>query len=96
MTPSFIHALAHRVTGFDYPRGHWWIDLLAVLAFVVAPAWTGWLIVRFGLRWAGLRRRRRARPRPMSPTAGAASEGERGWRLERFMRASRGRYARQR
>ena len=85
VTPSFIHALAHRITGLDYPHGHWWIDLLAVLVFVVAPAWTGWLIVRFGLRWAGLRRRRRARPRPMPPTAVGASEGERGWRLERFI-----------
>jgi len=85
VTPAFIHALAHRITGLDYPHGHWWIDLLAVLVFVVAPAWTGWLIVRFGLRWAGLRRRRRARPRPMPPTAVGASEGERGWRLERFI-----------
>ena len=94
VTPSFIHVLAHRIMGLDYPHSHWWIDLLAVLAFVVAPAWTGWLIVRAGLRWAGLQRRlihpgavppRGHRSRPTSPTAAGASDDGPGWRLERFI-----------
>ncbi|MEL6065180.1 multidrug ABC transporter ATPase [Methylobacterium sp. DCY52] len=94
VTPSFIHALAHRIMGLDYPHSHWWIDLLAVLVFVVAPAWTGWLIVRSGLRWAGLRRRlthpgavppRGHGSRPTSPTAAGASDDGPGWRLERFI-----------
>ncbi|MDE4916087.1 multidrug ABC transporter ATPase [Methylobacterium sp. 092160098-2] len=92
MTPSLIHDLFHRIMGFDYPQNHWWIDLLAVLAFVVTPAWTGWLIVRLGLRWAGLRRRL-ARPgavpprgpQPMSPAAAGASGVVPGWRLEHFI-----------
>ncbi len=49
-----IHALAHRLTGLDYPHGHWWIVADAVLVFVVAPVWTAWLVGR-----AALRRRRR-------------------------------------
>jgi ABC-type multidrug transport system fused ATPase/permease subunit len=49
-----IHALAHRLTGLDYPHGHWWIVADALLVFVVAPAWTAWLVGR-----AALRRRRR-------------------------------------
>lgn len=94
VTPSFIHALAHRIMGLDYPHSHWWIDLLAVLVFVVAPAWTGWLIIRFGLRWAGLRPwlthpgavpPRGHRSRPTSPTAAGARGDGPGWRLERFI-----------
>ncbi len=48
-----IHDLAHRVTGIDYPHSHWWIVADAVLVFVVAPAWTLWLVVRAALRRCG-------------------------------------------
>ena len=95
MTPTFIHTLAHRITGVDYPYSHWWVDLLAVLAFVVAPAWTGWLIVRFGLRWVGLRRHQQTRsaavpPRGtrsklMSRTSVGARDDAPGWHLESFV-----------
>lgn len=94
VTPSFIHVLAHRIMGLDYPHSHWWIDLLAVLAFVVAPVWTGWLIVRAGLRGAGLWRPlthpgavppRGHGSRPTSPTAAGAPGDGPGWRLERFI-----------
>lgn len=50
-----IHALAHRLTGLDYPHSHWWLVADAFLIFVVAPAWTAWLVGR-----ALLRRHRRA------------------------------------
>lgn len=48
-----IHALTHRITGLDYPHGHWWVVIDAVLVFVVAPAWTAWLIGRAALRRYG-------------------------------------------
>ncbi|MCJ2006775.1 multidrug ABC transporter ATPase [Methylobacterium sp. J-092] len=93
--PSLIHALAHRIVGVDYPHSHWWVDLLALLAFVVAPAWTGWLMVRLGLRWmrsGGLRRvhpvvipSREPRTGSVPPTSGAVHERRAGWCLERFV-----------
>lgn len=95
VTPSLIHVLVHRLAGVDYPHSHWWFDLLALLAFVVAPAWTGWLMVRLGLRWLGSRRRRRIHsvavpsrePQTGSvpPTSGGARKGMHGWCLERFV-----------
>ncbi|MEG9504995.1 MAG: multidrug ABC transporter ATPase [Methylorubrum extorquens] len=95
MTSSFIHTLAHKITGFDHPHSHWWIDLLAVLAFVLALAWTGWLIVQFCLRRMRLRRRQLnrsaavpahgARPRLISRTLTVAREGAPTRCLESFI-----------
>jgi len=48
-----IHALTHRLTGLDYPHGHWWVVADALLIFVVAPAWTAWLVGRAALRRRG-------------------------------------------
>ncbi|MEE7464957.1 multidrug ABC transporter ATPase [Methylobacterium fujisawaense] len=66
-----IHALAHRLTGLDYPHGHWWIVADAVLIFVVAPAWTAWLLGR-----AALRRHRRSSDGP-GGGAGGSTDGQR-------------------
>ncbi|CAA2159017.1 hypothetical protein MBRA_04255 [Methylobacterium brachiatum] len=95
VTPSLIHALAHRIAGVDYPHSHWWFDLLALLAFVVAPACTGWLMVRLGLRWMGSGGRRRVHPAAVPsheprtgsvpPTSGGAHQGLDGWCLEHFV-----------
>lgn len=95
VTPSLIHALAHRMAGVDYPDSHWWVDFLAILAFVVAPAWTGWLAIRLGLRWLGPGRRRRLHPvavpsrepraGSVPPRPGGARDGSYGWCLERFV-----------
>ena len=71
-TPIVVHDLIHRVAGLDGPHGHWWMELVSVLALVVAPAWTGWMALR--LAWRTLRERRRR---------GAGNPGE--WRLERFV-----------
>jgi ABC-type multidrug transport system fused ATPase/permease subunit len=48
-----IHALIHRITGLDYPHGHWWVVTDAVLIFIVAPVWTAWLATRAMLRRYG-------------------------------------------
>ncbi|RUP22638.1 MULTISPECIES: ABC transporter ATP-binding protein [Methylobacterium] len=64
-----IHALAHRLTGLDYPHGHWWIVADAVLIFVVAPAWTAWLVGR-----AAMRRHRRS---AAGLGAGGSTDGQR-------------------
>jgi ABC-type multidrug transport system fused ATPase/permease subunit len=48
-----IHTFIHRITGLDYPHGHWWVVMDAVLVFVVAPAWTAWLIGRAAIRRYG-------------------------------------------
>ncbi|MBK3404072.1 multidrug ABC transporter ATPase [Methylorubrum populi] len=57
LTPLPIHELIHRVAGLDRSHSHWWIELVTVLVLVVAPAWTAWLIVRFGVRrWMAQRR----------------------------------------
>ncbi|WP_288081022.1 sigma-54-dependent Fis family transcriptional regulator, partial [Pseudomonas sp.] len=56
LTPPIIHDLIHRTLGLDHPHTHWWIDLVTVLVLVVAPAWTAWLAIRSGLRWAAARR----------------------------------------
>ena len=95
VTPSLIHALAHRMAWVDYPDSHWWVDLLALLAFVVAPAWMGWLAIRLGLRWLGPGRRRRLHPvavpsrepraGSVPPRPGGARDGSYGWCLERFV-----------
>jgi len=45
----------------DYPHGHWVINIAAALLFVVAPAWTLWIAVRFFLRRFYGKRRRHAR-----------------------------------
>ncbi len=71
-TPIVVHDLIHRVAGLDGPHGHWWMELVSVLALVVAPAWTGWMALR--LAWRTLRERRRR---------GAGNPEE--WRLERFV-----------
>ncbi|WP_345822119.1 multidrug ABC transporter ATPase [Methylobacterium fujisawaense] len=95
VTLSSIHTLAHRMAWVDYPGSHWWVDLLALLAFVVAPAWTGWLTIRLGLRWLGPGRRRRLHPvavpsrepraGSVPPRPGGACDGPHGWCLERFV-----------
>lgn len=72
-TPVVIHDLIHRVAGLDGPHGRWWIELVSVLVLVVAPAWTGGLVLRLG--WRRLRGRHR---RP-----GARSHE--GWALERYV-----------
>ncbi|CAX23057.1 protein of unknown function; putative membrane protein [Methylorubrum extorquens DM4] len=57
LTPLPIHELIHRVAGLDQSHSHWWIELVTVLVLVVAPAWTAWLVVRFGTRrWMDWRR----------------------------------------
>ncbi|AWN42546.1 multidrug ABC transporter ATPase [Methylobacterium durans] len=91
-TPSFVHDLVHRVGGLDYPHSHWWMDLVAVLAFVVAPAWTAWLAARLVLRRARLRRRSRAqasrRDAPSSPDPQPSPVDEdvsHGCRLEAYV-----------
>ena len=57
LTPPPIHELIHRVAGLDQSHSHWWIELVTVLVLVVAPAWTAWLVVRFGVRrWMSRRR----------------------------------------
>ncbi len=71
-TPIVVHDLIHRVAGLDGPHGHWWMELVSVLALVVAPAWTGWMALR--LAWRTLRERRRR---------GAGNPEE--WRLERYV-----------
>lgn len=50
--------------------------------FVVALAWTGWLIVPFGLRWADLRIRR-AHTATVPPITDPAPKGAQHRRLER-------------
>ena len=45
-----IHALTHRITGLDYPHGHWWVVADVVLIFIIAPIWTAWLVARATLR----------------------------------------------
>jgi ABC-type multidrug transport system fused ATPase/permease subunit len=62
-TIQFIHDLGHRIMGLDYPHGHWLINIAAALLFVVAPAWTLWIAVRFFIRRFYGKRRRRARLR---------------------------------
>jgi hypothetical protein len=76
-----FHALAHRLTGLDYPHGHWWIVADAFLVFVVAPAWTAWLVGR-----AALRRRRRSvdGPGAAGPTDALPSAPSRGRRHRGF------------
>ncbi|WP_244539261.1 multidrug ABC transporter ATPase [Methylobacterium sp. 174MFSha1.1] len=71
-TPVVIHDLIHRFAGLDGPHGHWWMELVSVLALVVAPAWTGWMALR--LAWRTLHERRRC---------GAGNPEE--WRLERYV-----------
>ncbi|KMO35319.1 multidrug ABC transporter ATPase [Methylobacterium variabile] len=56
----------------DHPHAHWWIDLVTVLVLIVAPAWTAWLAVRFGLRSAFVRLDR-GRMRGAVPSRGPAS-----------------------
>lgn len=83
-----LHNLAHRLTGLDYPHGHWWIVADALLVFVVAPAWTAWLVGR-----AVLRRRRRSAVAsgPADALRAGASRGRRrrgfGLRLGRRLEA---------
>ena len=76
-----IHELAHRLSGVAAPHDHWWFVLDTVLIVIVAPTWTAWLAVRFGLRWLSGRKWRRAEaldrhadvlPRPA--TCSASSE----------------------
>ena len=72
LTPPFIHDLIHRAMPLDHPHAHWWIDLVTVLVLIVAPAWTAWLAVRFGLRCAFVRLDR-GRMRGVVPSRGPAS-----------------------
>ena len=58
---QFIHDLGHRIMGLDYPHGHWLINVAAALLFVVAPAWTVWIALRFTYRRFSAKRRQRAR-----------------------------------
>jgi hypothetical protein len=48
-----VHALTHKLTGREYPHGHCWVVADALLIFVVAPAWTAWLVGRAVLRRRG-------------------------------------------
>lgn len=94
---AFVHDLVHQVAGLDYPDSHWWLDIAATLVFVVAPAWTGWLALRAGLRWLKLWRRRRARRRiimsgraiqvghGLKPLGDAGVDEGTGWRLETYV-----------
>lgn len=75
-TPDAFHDLIHRVAGLDRPHGHWWIELVALLVFVVAPTWTGLLAIRLVSR----RLRDRSAARAHAPTAEMP-----GWRLERYV-----------
>ncbi|KOX47980.1 multidrug ABC transporter ATPase [Streptomyces purpurogeneiscleroticus] len=45
--------MTHRITGLDYPHGHWWVVADVVLIFVIAPIWTAWLVTRAALRRYG-------------------------------------------
>ncbi|MBD3849513.1 multidrug ABC transporter ATPase [Bosea sp. SSUT16] len=47
--------------GLEYPHGHWLINIAAALLFVVAPAWTFWIALRFTYRRFNAKRRRRTR-----------------------------------
>jgi len=76
-----FHALAHRLTGLDYPHGHWWIVADAFLVFVVAPAWTAWLVGRAALR---SRRRSVDGPGAAGPTDALPSAPSRGRRHRGF------------
>lgn len=58
---AFIHGLAHRLAGVDYPHGHWAISVMAVLILVIAPAWTAWHLLNWAARSFLKARRRRAR-----------------------------------
>ncbi|MGG3810130.1 multidrug ABC transporter ATPase, partial [Methylorubrum rhodesianum] len=69
LTPPIIHDLIHRTLGLDHPHTHWWIDLVTVLVLVVAPAWTAWLAIRSGLRWAAARRHRTRGTAALPPPA---------------------------
>jgi ABC-type multidrug transport system fused ATPase/permease subunit len=92
--PSFIHELVHRVAGLDYPHSHWWMDVTVALIFVVAPAWTGWLIVQTGLQRVRVRRRIRLQavapqhgipsPQAQRPSP-AGPEPTYSWQLERYI-----------
>lgn len=85
-TIQFIHDLGHRIMGLDYPHGHWLINIAAALLFVVAPAWTLWIAIRFFLRRFYGKRRRRARLR--AATARAADRptvGDRAHSLETYI-----------
>lgn len=94
---AFVHDLVHQIAGLDYPDSHWWLDITAALVFVIAPAWTGWLALRAGLRWLTLWRRRRARRRiimsgramqvgqGLKPLGDAGIDGGIGWRLETYV-----------
>ncbi|MFG7488155.1 MULTISPECIES: hypothetical protein [Methylorubrum] len=76
LTPPIIHDLIHRTLGLDHPHTHWWIDLVTVLVLVVAPAWTAWLAIRSGLRWAAARRHRTRGTAALPPPA---RQWRRGW-----------------
>jgi ABC-type multidrug transport system fused ATPase/permease subunit len=87
--PAWLHDLVHRIAGLDYPHDHWWLDLMAALVFVVAPTWTVWLLMRFGLRtlrllrrgaWRAFSLRAGASPQPIAVAHGAHGKG-----LERYV-----------
>jgi ABC-type multidrug transport system fused ATPase/permease subunit len=84
----------HQIAGLDYPHDHWWMDLMAALVFVVAPTWTVWLLVRFGLRALGLQlhgerptstMRVGAPPEPSAAVVTVAAHGAHGQGLERYV-----------
>ncbi|SOR30650.1 conserved membrane protein of unknown function [Methylorubrum extorquens] len=77
-TPAIVHDFIHRLAGLDQPHSHWWIELVAVLACIVAPAWTGWLGLRMSWRWL----RGRSGGSPTRPTGVAVATV---WRLERYV-----------
>ncbi|MGX9984694.1 multidrug ABC transporter ATPase [Methylobacterium fujisawaense] len=95
MTSSLMHNLAHEITGFNHPYSYWWVDILAVLVFVVSTASIGWLIVQFGLHWVRLRCRQLTRSAAIPPRGAQRSlmsrllvdarEGAHARRLESFI-----------
>ncbi len=74
LTPPIIHDLIHQTLGLDHTHTHWWVDLVTVLVLVVAPAWTAWLAVRSGLRWAAARWHRTREMAALPPPAAAMDE----------------------
>ena len=41
-----LHDAAHAIAGLDYPHEHWWMALVILLGFVLAPVGLTWLLVR--------------------------------------------------
>lgn len=73
--PAFIHGLAHRLAGIDYPHGHWILSAAAALILVIAPAWMVWHILGWAVRSVLKARRHQAR---LNAVLGRTHRGGRG------------------